>query len=258
MTTIFPTPPPRFSSLSYLIVGLVTGIAAFAGVVYVKNWWLSPSPSPTPAIVITSKGALQQNHLIELQAKAAFPITWRIISTGLDFDYIDEGDGDFWFVPRFDGQFRVAALGVLKGKPIYEEKTLTIGFLPPGPGPGPTPPGPGPSPPPFAATGLHVLMVYDDKNPMPSQQAEIFKNVPFRATLDSLTPISEDGKTHAWRMWPSSVNDVSAEAKVWQDAWGVTRKGLPWIVISNGTNGTSEPLPPSISAVTALIQKYVK
>lgn len=127
---------------------------------------------------------------------------------------------------------------------------------------GPVPPGPGPQPPspvdpaPIPGIGFRVLMVFA-KNELPKypqSQVLVFSSGEVRSYLNARCVAGPDGKTKDWRTW-DITDDVSNEAKIWQDAMKLVTK-TPWIIVSNGVSGFSGPLPATISETMILLKKY--
>jgi hypothetical protein len=147
----------------------------------------------------------------------------------------------------------------------HDSWVVTVG----GPGPVPPPPGPQPPPPvppppdptpdtaPFPATGLHVLIVFEtaDAVALPAGQRAILYGKANREFLNAKTAPGPDGRTRSWRIYDADT-DVTAEAKVWQDAMAVPRQSLPWLVVSNGRTGFSGPLPADPAAFQAIVNQH--
>jgi hypothetical protein len=140
------------------------------------------------------------------------------------------------------------------GKPPSEATRLdvTVGKLPdPGPGPGPNPPGPTPIP----AQGLRVLIVWETKDlsTYPASQIAAVNAREVREYLNA--KCIKVGTQPEWRVYDPDT-DVSRESKIWQDAMKIKRDKLPWIVVSDGVKGTSEPLPLDKDALMTLLKTY--
>jgi hypothetical protein len=137
--------------------------------------------------------------------------------------------------------------------------TVTIGEpTPPVPPVPPVPPGPTPGPAPIPASGLRVLIVFDDATAasLPAGQREIIYGQATRDFLNAKTVVGTDGKTKEWRFWPKSVA-TAGETQLWQDAFKRTNgKALPYLLISNGTSGYEGALPATAADFQTLVSKY--
>lgn len=120
------------------------------------------------------------------------------------------------------------------------------------PTPGPTPPTPGPSSNPFGGGGLHVLIVYDSKAVTPEIDV-LLRSGALRDYLN--THADKNNGAPEWRIFPTT-EDVSNEAKIWQDAFKRDRKSTPWIVIGKDQAGFEGELPAKLDDLLALIKKY--
>lgn len=149
----------------------------------------------------------------------------------------------------------------------YLKTTCIVGDVPVPPGPGPGPgPGPDPKPPDppmpvklIGIDGFAVLMVFDvDASGVKATtgQDSFMRSAITRQYLDSKCandPSRADWKAH--REWKSTA-DVSAESKVWKDAFGRKRTATPWIVISSPKGSYEGELPKTFEECIALLKKY--
>lgn len=152
--------------------------------------------------------------------------------------------------------------GFIEGK-AEETRTVTIsgGLVPVPPGPiPPDPPGPNPpEPAPMPSDGFRVLFVYETNPTSPEailpkeQQAALFSPA-VAAYLDAKCPKGLNG-TPEWRRYDQH-QDVSKDGKVWQEAMKLPRNVIPWVVISDGKQGYSGPLPENEAALLALLKRY--
>lgn len=114
----------------------------------------------------------------------------------------------------------------------------------------PAPPVPEPQPVvPIPGEVLRVLIVEetDERSKLPSSQVALMLSGDLYQWLT-------DHKTE-WHIWDKDV-DVSRESQVWQDAMKIPRQSLPWLIVSNGKNGESVPLPKSWDEMAKLLEKY--
>lgn len=167
------------------------------------------------------------------------------------------------------GVSELSAWGVVGGKP---KKLLTRSFRvggapeppvdpPPAPRPGVDPkPTPAPTPTPastspFAADGLHVMIVYESEDNLPPAQQSIIFGKEFRDYLNVNCVVGPDGKTKAWQIWDKDVDSASAP-KVYRDAFARPRKSIPWIIVGDGKTGYEGALPATVEATIKLIDQY--
>jgi hypothetical protein len=123
----------------------------------------------------------------------------------------------------------------------------------------PTPPTPDPDNPPGPAPiidkGLRVLIVRETKE-MSSYPSAQVAAMNAREVVEYLNAkcVKVNGQPEHRVFDPDQ--DVSRASKVWQDAMKIERKSLPWIIISDGEKGTSEPLPPNTEELLKLLKTY--
>ena len=128
------------------------------------------------------------------------------------------------------------------------------------PKPPPEPPKPPPEPPPPVVGPLKVLMIYDAdpvkrKAYTPGQRA-VLDSTKVLSYLNSHCAKGPDGKTPEWRVWADNAN-ASADSVTWQSFLARPRKGLPWLVVSNGSaTGYDGPLPGNVDEMLLLLQTY--
>lgn len=182
----------------------------------------------------------------------------------------EKGEAGWLLFTGMAGSYRVEAVAGRTDKDgnlILDESevTVTIGGeptpTPPTP-PGPTPPGPTPTPEPtpdapIPVAGFRVLVVYEtgEVAKLPKEQAAVLYAKQVRDYLNSKCVTGADSKTREWRIWDKDV-DASGEAKHWQAALARNRKGVPWIIISDGKTGFEGPLPASVDEMLRLLKKY--
>jgi hypothetical protein len=107
---------------------------------------------------------------------------------------------------------------------------------------------------PIPAPGLRVLIVYDNKK-LAEKHKSIILGAPMRDFLDSLCVLGPDGKTREWRKFPVD-QDMSNQPPLWKAAFNLPRTSVPWIIVSNGTDGFAGPLPDDLNATKELVQKF--
>ena len=203
------------------------------------------------------------------------PVTWELAGDGLGLREADkpvvlfgvvagQAEPGFADVPagavilwgRTPGPVTLHAFGVIDGraKRLFSQPFVVNGTGPqPPPKPTPTPPTPAPADVPIKADGLHVLIVYDAKVPLPEAQFNVIYGQKSRQMLNA-----KCATTAAWRIWPADA-DTSAEQGHWKDAYARPRKSLPWVLVSNPKVGGFEgPLPATVDEFEALIGRYAK
>lgn len=119
------------------------------------------------------------------------------------------------------------------------------------------PPAPVQPPAPFASPGLAVLIV-EDKTAhasLPAGQREIIDSTKAGSVRDYLkTAAATIDGVPAWHVLDKD-DQVNLDNKVWQDAFAVPRLSVPWIVVSTGKTGFSQPLPQSAAELLAMLKK---
>lgn len=262
-----PAPTPQPVRWPYL-----TAVAAFAALLIgaaVGHWWTSPpGPTPMPAPPIVMPEKIQIDPAAPLARLA--PVLGEG-TTGLVFlncptncclitEPIPEG---LLIIGTRQGESIIGAVAVNGGKivgPIWTR--ITVGPpIPPTPPTPPVPPVPPvpptpPTPPaPIPDAGLHVLIKFEtaDLSKYPPAQALILTAQPVRDYLAS--KCAKDGSTPAYRIYDKDV-DTTAEAPWLKAAMQIPAASLPWIVISDGKTGVSQPLPATVDDTLALLKKY--
>lgn len=168
-------------------------------------------------------------------------------------------------VARKNGKYPVYAWTAVGGKSHPATVCwVIVGPPTPGPGPGPDPgpgpgPGPTPGPAPIPAAGLRVLMVFEtaEATKLPPAQQAILYGAEMRAMLNSKCTVGADGKTKEWRIYDKDLS-MANESKLWQDAMARPRTTVPWIIVSNGTDGYEGPLPATVDEAKKLVEKFAK
>lgn len=119
------------------------------------------------------------------------------------------------------------------------------------PGPGPNPIDPVDpvdpvDPAPFPVDELAVLIVEEstERSTLPQAQLDIFTAGQVWMDQNGIEGMILDPDTQGVNMPP------------WREAFAVPRQSVPWIVISNGRSGTSEPLPQSLEAFKELVGRF--
>ena len=112
--------------------------------------------------------------------------------------------------------------------------------------PGPVPE---PTPEPIRVGKISVLIVEetDDRDDLPFSQSEVLTAGTIRDYLDS--------HCDEWRLFDQDISTKNESAK-WQEAMQRKRDSLPWVLISNGTQGTEGPLPETVDDALSLLRKW--
>lgn len=108
-----------------------------------------------------------------------------------------------------------------------------------------------PEPPPIDGDGLSVLIVREtlQTKDLPASQVGIFTSVDLRRFIES-----HDGEL---QILDPDVDTQFIDSK-WSQGLQQPRDSLPWIYISNGTSGTSVPLPANVDETKDLIERFVQ
>lgn len=104
---------------------------------------------------------------------------------------------------------------------------------------------------------LRVLIVEEtaDRAGLPPGQLAVLTSSKVRRALDALC-MKVDG-TPEWRIFDDD-SDISAESDVWQEAMAKPRSSLPWLLVSDGKQGVSMPLPKSVDEMLGILETFSK
>lgn len=112
------------------------------------------------------------------------------------------------------------------------------------------------SPSPIPDAGLRVLITYTDatRDALPKGQQDIIASPTLRNWLDAHCAKDADGDAE-WRIEPDSVTFTAAEP-IWQKLMAVPRQQSPWLVVSDGRHGASQPLPADEQSLMAVLSPF--
>lgn len=134
--------------------------------------------------------------------------------------------------------------------------TFIVGTAPVPPPPTPDPPKPDPdNPAPINAPGYRVLMVYKKLDYQPTQSEALF-GAEARAFLNANCTPGADGKTKAYRIFPSGT-DASADEPWVRDTVQRHPGKDSYLVVSNGKTGYDGDLPATSADIMAILKKYL-
>lgn len=217
-----------------------------------------------PALEVPKEAAGEPSAFIRIEAKTSGRnVRWVALDPGLNLFPIDllRDSKTAVVTSAKPGRYRLLAVTAMNDE-VSEPAvcTVVVGEAPPVP-----PPGPGPKPPepkpdgtaPIAGDGFRVLVIYESAElpKLPAAQSAVLYAANVRDYLRTKCVKDTDNPQGAWRMWDKDV-DTASESQSWKDAMKRERKGLPWILISNGRTGYEGPLPGTITETIALLQKY--
>lgn len=218
-------------------------------------------------IVFEGESKVQPYSIAKVRAKSPDykSFVYRVTSEGGKKVKVERGENGWLLFTGPPGAYTVSATAGRLDKDsnlILEdaEFTVTIGDAPPPvppPGP-PPPPTPLPEPAPIPVAGFRVLIVYEtaDLSRMPAAQSAIIYSKSVRDFLNAKCVVGPDSKTKEFRIYDKDV-DASGESKIWQDAMKRPRTSVPWLIVSDGTQGYEGPLPADVDATLAILRKYV-
>lgn len=157
------------------------------------------------------------------------------------------------------GRYRLFAYTGSGAGGVDAETVIVVGNappVPPGPVPDPVPPDVDPNPPPVVDTGFRVLIVFDNssKASLPREQLAAIDSLDLRAYLNSHCIKAANGAPE-WRI-TAATTQFSDDQPIWKKAMALPRTSLPWLVVSNGKEGESIPLPANEAALMEVITKY--
>ena len=231
-------------------------------------------------IKITGETSVQRDRMVRLKVEGmaeGAAVVWDVSDDkAVDADEYPDGRYHFAAAP---GVYRVKAVVITVAKEGGQLKVETAKTTvkvsdptpptptpvpttptptpPPTPTPTPTPtPDPAPTPPPIPQEGFRVVIVYDSENEakMPAAQQSILYSTDVRKYLNDKCVVEPSGK-RGYGIWDSKA-DVSAYGKTYVDAMARPRKGLPWLIVSNGKAGYEGPLPATVAETLNLLRKY--
>lgn len=138
----------------------------------------------------------------------------------------------------------------------YQELSIRIGNAPqPPPDTDPVPVPPDTEP---ITTGkLYVAIIEEvgDRSKLSADQQAIFTAKEIRDYRDKACAKHPDDGTPEWKVVDKDL-DPSKEPEWFKKAFAEQRSTLPWIVLSNGRQGYSGPLPASVKETLELLKKY--
>lgn len=104
---------------------------------------------------------------------------------------------------------------------------------------------------PIPADGLHVLVVEEteDRTKLPPSQIVALTSSVLRDYV-----AAKQGQF----MMADDDSPIEHMDPLWAAALARPRTGLPWIIVSNGTNGAEQLLPQDIDATLELIRQYAE
>ena len=230
-----------------------------------------PQPTPVPVIsIVASKdisgtGKKKDPYVFTSSTKCLLRLSvpsdsvkWDVDDAPSDVEILDNRFVAFSLYEA--GTFQVTAYG----EGVYSKVWFTIksGTDPPAPQPGPEPT---PSPDDGKTTGLiRVLIIRDGEtlSNLPQSQINQFSSQKLREYCDSHCAKGANGKTPELKIYDEAT-DVSAQSAQIKEAFKIAIDDMakansagPWIVISNGKTGVSQPLPLTEADTLKLLKKY--
>lgn len=148
-------------------------------------------------------------------------------------------------------------VGVTGEAELVRQMLSVVGPRPP-PGPEPDPdPEPDPTPP-IPADGKRVLILYEsaELSLYPQSQVNQFTSATLREYLRTHCSAGPINGTPEFRIWDKDT-DISNAPQVWKDAMALQRGTLPQLIVSNGIEGFSGPLPATEAETLAILRKYL-
>ena len=145
-------------------------------------------------------------------------------------------------------------VGVTGESELVRQMLAVVGPRPP-PGPNPDEPDP---PKPIPADGKRVLILYEsaEQSRYPQSQVNQFTSATLREYLRTHCSPGPVNGTPEFRIWDKDT-DISNAPQVWKDAMALPRGTLPQLIVSNGVEGLSGPLPATEAETLAMLKKYL-
>lgn len=146
-------------------------------------------------------------------------------------------------------------VGVTGEAELVRQMLAVVGPRPP---PGPKPDEPDPPKPPIPADGKRVLILYEsaEMSTYPQSQVNQFTSSTLREYLRTHCSPGPVNGTPEFRIWDKDT-DLTNVPQVWRDAMALPRGTLPQLIVSNGVEGFSGPLPATEAETLAIVKKYL-
>ena len=189
--------------------------------------------------------------LVQLDATGADgPFDWVFLSpAGVDHRTLEDGAAVIFAAPAKPGAISIQCISW--PAETFALHTITVGSGPtPDPDPQPDPP-PDPAPTPMAED-FRVLILWESQDPAIDP---VLTDGNFRRDLDAAAALG-------WRLYDDDYPDLTVE--LMHDAWQAAYRraiadhggDLPWLLITDGTNHDSQPLPETAEAAAKILDKY--
>lgn len=145
-------------------------------------------------------------------------------------------------------------VGVSGESELVRQMLAVVGARPP---PDPKPDEPDP-PKPIPTDGKRVLILYEsaDLSTYPQSQVNQFTSSTLREYLRTHCSPGPVNGTPEFRIWDKDT-DLANAPQVWRDAMALPRGTLPQLIVSNGVEGFSGPLPATEAETLAILRKYL-
>lgn len=155
---------------------------------------------------------------------------------------------------------RIKYAAIVDEKIVVTPKTATLTFIigevvPPKP---PDPPTPKVVP--LAVDGMAAFVVWETADKLPEAQQAILTSTIIRDYLNAKCAVDPSNPSiKAYRLWDKDLvgDNIANEHQVWRDAMARKRDSLPWIIVSNKTNGKAfeGPLPADVNKTLELLKQ---
>lgn len=203
-------------------------------------------PTKQNALLITASGEYQSIE-VEAETKPNFDFADLIRAPNRPNDWLLIGAG----------KFRISAYAY-DPKKGQARKRIDVDLGPhpdsdPDPGPSPDPPKPIDLP--IEGEGLRVLVVYESGalSKLPESQKSILYSTTVRKYLTSKCP--QENGSYEFRFFDQDT-DLGFTSERWKKAMARPRESIPWVLIANGKEGFSGPLPQNVGEMMELLKKY--
>lgn len=259
----------RLFHVSHLAVLLVSSLLYTADVRLPPTQQIPPMRNPDSVVVLTEEMVYvcdsdvdcivlssPKNSLKITASKGPITVRGRFVDSPTKIETREFKGPFIWFIePAEEGKCELLVVpnGGKESDVLRRTIVCQLGPRPPPiPDPQPKPPAVGV----FNEPGLHVLVIFDKRVDLSPAQNGILYGETTRNWLEKNTVLGPDGKTKEYRIWPSG-DDVSGAPKMWQEAYGVQRTSLPWVVVGSKERGTySGVLPADSTEFIKLCEKY--
>ena len=210
------------------------------------EWKVGPPVPPAPVILPTAKLTAEPTNVKPGESTTLTWVTTGAEKVTLQGEPVDAA-GTVLVQPSLPTNLFTLAAESSAGI-VYSQTIVTVSDLPP----------PIPNPTPITEKGFRVLIVEEteERVNLPKSQLEILLSLADGGVRKFLEmKCVKDSKGNPEFRILDKDNDLSRDAKVWQDAWKIPHTPLPYLIATNGVTGFAGPLPKTPDETIAILQR---